>query len=267
MSNTKASHSVSFEDKLKIIEQRKSELSSCYPLKTLKTYPSIPGITKKTASFLRIKSLYYLLSRDKEKVFLRYFFRSPLRYFLRLICSYCKKASYTRDGDFFFYGIDTLKQLQQALTNPKNLIVLGFSYCQKPLECPSGRFSDACIHDSSHPVCGQCPIGKIVWLTPKEKVHILWIPTIHYIGEKIFSITQNNPRRPVYFIITACEMTLKMFGDWGNMAGAKGVGVRLDGRICNTMKAFILSEEGIKPGLTLFTPSTEKRVLDLIKIL
>ncbi len=50
------------------------------------------------------------------------------------------------------------------------------------------------------------------------------------------------------FLITACELTLEMFGDWGNMLNIRGLGVRLDGRICNTMKAFELSEIGIKPG-------------------
>jgi hypothetical protein len=66
-------------------------------------------------------------------------------------------------------------------------------------------------------------------------------------------------------MITACEMTLEMFGDWGNMVGIKGIGVRLDGRICNTMKAFELSEEGIKPGLTVVLDDTQGQMLDLIK--
>ena len=51
----------------------------------------------------------------------------------------------------------------------------------------------------------------------------------------------------------------------GNMVNIQGIGVRLDGRICNTMKAFELSENGIKPGLTIVLDETQKRVLDLIK--
>lgn len=60
-------------------------------------------------------------------------------------------------------------------------------------------------------------------------------------------------------------MTLKMFGDWGNMVNIKGIGVRLDGRICNTMKAFELSEAGIKPGLTVVLPHTQRKILSLLK--
>ena len=60
-------------------------------------------------------------------------------------------------------------------------------------------------------------------------------------------------------------MTLEMFGDWGNMAGIRGIGVRLDGRICNTMKAFELSEKGVKPGLTVVLDKTQSRIMHLLK--
>ena len=66
-------------------------------------------------------------------------------------------------------------------------------------------------------------------------------------------------------MITACEMTLEMFGDWGNMVNLRGVGIRLDGRICNTMRAFELSERGIKPGLTVVLDETQKAMLRLIR--
>jgi hypothetical protein len=100
---------------------------------------------------------------------------------------------------------------------------------------------------------------------PENNVIPLFIPTIHYIGGKIFEIVHANPSKKVIFIITACEMTLEMFGDWGNMVAIQGIGVRLDGRICNTMKAFELSEKGIKPGLTVVLDDTQKRILDLIR--
>lgn len=69
------------------------------------------------------------------------------------------------------------------------------------------------------------------------------------------------------FLITACELTLEMFGDWGNMLGIRGLGVRLDGRICNTMKAFELSEIGIKPGLTVVRDETQTKILELIRLI
>jgi hypothetical protein len=79
-------------------------------------------------------------------------------------------------------------------------------------------------------------------------------------------LINEHPDIEIIFLITACEMTLTMFADWGNMAGIKGVGVRLDGRICNTMKAFELSEEGIKPGLTVVNSNAKQKMLDWIRI-
>jgi len=60
-------------------------------------------------------------------------------------------------------------------------------------------------------------------------------------------------------------MTLQMFGDWANMMQVRGLGVRLDGQICNTMKAFVASEHGVKPGMTVVLDDTKQRILNLIK--
>lgn len=255
------------EESLKKWDEKASCLSKDHPIKTLSRLPQVVGITSDTARGLKTKSLWYLLSHDKEKVFLRYFFKRPFRYGLSLLRSYLKKKSYHRDEDFFFYGIKSEQEFTKLLKDPASLLVVGFSYCHKPFECPSGRFSDACIHDPSHPVCGQCFIGKVAHHLPQKNIIPLFIPTIHYIGKKMFEIVHNNPDKRVLFLITACEMTLEMFGDWGNMIGAKGIGVRLDGRICNTMQAFKLSEEGIKPGLTVVTAPTQERILSILSFL
>ena len=256
-----------FKQSLASWDERAKELSKTSPIKTLSHLPNICGITKNTTLFLKGKSLWYLLRYDKNKVFLRYFFKRPIRYGFSLLKSYLKKNSYLREGDFFFYGITNEEDFKELLKDRKNLLVVGFSYCHKPFECPSGRFSDQCIRDPNHPVCGQCFIGKAAFHLPEKNVIPLFIPTIHYIGEKIFEIVHSNPDKKVSFLITACEMTLKMFSDWGNMVGIKGIGVRLDGRICNTMKAFKLSEEGIKPGLTVVTEPTQERMLSILSFL
>lgn len=239
------------------------------PIKTLKNIPKMVGITEEAARGLKWKSIKYLLSHDPTKIFPRHFFKAPLKYTYRWIKSALKKKAYRRDEDFFLYGVESVEEFQELLKEENVLLVIGFSYCHKPFECPSGRFTAECIHDPEHPVCRQCFIGKSVNALPVHKKNILplFIPTIHYIGEKMFEVAENNPDKKILFLITACELTLEMFGDWGNMVGARGIGVRLDGRICNTMKAFELSEQGIKPGLTVVLPHTQERVLELIKSL
>ncbi|MCC5832514.1 MAG: hypothetical protein JJU12_05670 [Chlamydiales bacterium] len=244
-------------------DQGAKEAEKKQPVKKLKTLPAIPGVTPETAKGLKWKSLKYMVAHDTNRAILRHFLKHPIRYGFKFLRSFAKKESYKRDGDFFLYGLPSVEAFEKKLK--KALLVVGFSYCQKPLECPSGRFTDNCIRDPSHPVCRQCPIGKVLHAIPEGRAKPLIIPTVHYIGERIFEVVHSHPKEDVIFLITACEMTLKMFGDYGNMVGVKGIGVRLDGRICNTMRAFELSERGIKPGLTLFTPETEQRVLALVR--
>lgn len=233
------------------------------PIKTLKVLPDMPGITSETAKNLKWKSLKWMVTQDHKGSIRKGFFKHPFKYGFAYLTSLFKKKAYRREGDLFFYGIDSVKEFEELLTNPNHLFVLGFSYCHKPFECPSGRFTPDCIHDPNNHVCQQCFIGKATHAATPETI-ILQIPTIHYIGEKIFELAQ-NPGRQILFLITACEMTLEMFGDWGNMVGIRGIGVRLGGRICNTMKAFELSERGVKPGLTVVLDDTQKQILHFLR--
>lgn len=239
--------------------------ASQHPIKGLKVLPDMPGMTPETAKYLKWKSFKWMLTQDHLGEVRRGFMRHPLKYGWAFLRSVFKTKSFKRDGDFFLYGIDNVDQFKTLLSEKNALFVVGFSYCHKPFECPSGRFTDACVHDLNNPVCRQCFIGKAVHALPESNAVSLFIPTVHYIGGKIFDLIHQHPDKKIVFLITACEMTLEMFGDWGNMAGIQGIGVRLDGRICNTMKAFELSENGIKPGLTVVLDATQKQMLDLIR--
>ncbi len=254
-----------WEENEKSWADRSSQAAKSHPIKMLKQMPSMPGITEETAKNLKWKSLKWMVTEDHEGHIKNGFLKHPLKYGWAFFKSIFKKKSYLRDEDFFYYGIENEEEFKSLLIQPDTLLVLGFSYCHKPFECPSGRFTDECIHDVNHPVCQQCFIGKAVHASAESQIIPLFIPTIHYIGGKIFEIVHKYPKKKVLFIITACEMTLEMFGDWGNMVDIKGIGVRLDGRIYNTMKAFELSEKGVKPGLTVVLDHTQKRIMHLLK--
>ena len=249
----------SFEEKKSEWEEREKTLP---PLKGLKKLPKMPGVTRDTARFLRLKSLYYLIREDEKSLLPRFIFKKPLKHGFSLLKSYLKKKPYVLDGDFFYIGLKNKAEFEKEIQAPDTLFYLGFSYCHKPFECPSGRFTDQCIRDPKNPICGKCFIGKCANLS--KNTELLFIPTVHYIGEQMMLAVKENPGKKIRFLITACEMSLKMFADWGNMIGIKGIGVRLDGRICNTMRAFVLSERGIKPGLTVILDETQKQMLELI---
>lgn len=246
-------------------KQRAMEASQKNPLKGLTSLPQMPGMTEETAKGLKWKSLKWMILKDHQKEILKGFLKYPLRYGWEFLKSAWRSKPFLREGDFFLYGVESLTQFEELLKDRNALLVMGFSYCHKPFECPSGRFTPDCIHDPQHPVCQQCFIGKAVNAATPQQTIPLFIPTIHYIGGKIFEIVHQHPGKPVLFMITACELTLEMFGDWGNMVNIRGLGIRLDGRICNTMKAFELSEQGIKPGLTVVLDETQKTILRLIR--
>lgn len=235
------------------------------PLRGLKSLPAMPGLTKETARHLRLKSLLYMVGHDRHFSVLRKALRHPFRHFKNYLKSLRRKKAHVREGDFYLYGYLRSEEFSRELADDSALLIAGFSYCHKPHECPSGRFTTECIADPENAICRQCFIGKMVNALPENRAIPLFITTVHYIGEQVLEILNRHPGKRVVFLITACEMTLEMFGDWGNMAGIRGIGVRLDGRICNTMRAFALSERGIKPGLTLVMPETQRRMLDLIR--
>lgn len=246
-------------------QQQAQRAAHHFPLKGLKTLPQMPGITEETAKGLKWKSLKWMLQKDDKGEVRRGFFKHPFKYGWAFLKSAWRSKPYKREGDFFLYHVDSLREFEELLKDQNALLVLGFSYCHKPFECPSGRFTPDCMHDRDNLVCQQCFIGKAVQAaTPKQTIP-LFIPTIHYVGGKIFEIVHENPGKPILFIITACELTLEMFGDWGNMVNIRGLGVRLDGRICNTMKAFELSEQGVKPGLTVVLDEAQATILHLIR--
>lgn len=255
-----------WEQAEKVWDDGANQASHVKSIKRLKQLPEMPGMTKETAKNLKWKSLKWMATQDHAGEIRKGFIKHPFKYAWSFLKSVFKPKSFKREGDFFLYGIDSIKAFEGLLTQSDTLFVIGFSYCHKPFECPSGRFTDACIHDPENAVCRQCFIGKAVNALPEKQTIPLFIPTVHYIGGKIFEIVHANPDKQVIFLITACEMTLEMFGDWGNMVNIRGIGVRLDGRICNTMKAFELSEQGIKPGLTVVLDDTQRKMLDFIRL-
>lgn len=246
-------------------DARAEELAAKRPLKIFKKNPNLPGIRAKTRKNLSWKTLSYLHDHDYSGKLGGYFWRRPLKHGLGLLAALIKRHSYRRDGDFFLYGLRDVPEFEALLDAHDTVLVVGFSYCHKPFECPVGRFTDACIHDASDLVCGQCFIGKCVHSLPDTQVVPLFITTVHYIGEKMIEAQQNWPDHKVVFMITACELTLEMFGNIGVAVNLQGIGVRLDGQICNTMKAFEASEIGIKPGMAIVEDETQGRMMALFR--
>ena len=254
-------HRLSWEENEKRWDEGAKIAEKSHPLKKQR-FSSILPITQESSKYLKFKSLKYIVKNDHDNTILKNFFKHPLRYGWRLLISLCKKENFYQDGEFFLYGIKNINEFIDLLKDQNFTLLIGFSYCQKPYECPSARFSDQCIHDPNNSICRQCFIGKCVNVLPPKKVITLFIPTIHYIGKKVFQLLNKN--KNLIFMITACEMSLTMFGCLGSMVKIRGIGIKLTGRVCNTIKSFELSEKGIKPGITILSDHTQKRILNIL---
>ncbi|WP_213358183.1 hypothetical protein [Chlamydiifrater phoenicopteri] len=211
--------------------------------------PKVPFITESTKKGLRWKTVGYLLSLKQGR---RMLYRMALqpRALLRLMWAlFTPRRNVFRKGNLFFYNCSSVEEIIQEAKKDDTLLVVGFSYCQKAKMCPFGRFNDICSYDPTNPACQVCSIGGVL-SRRSSKYKAIIIPTFMYIAEYFYHIRKENPGKKLRFIITACELSLEMFGEYVDVWDLKGVGVRLVGRICNTMKAFRLAEDGIKPGVT-----------------
>jgi hypothetical protein len=93
------------------------------------------------------------------------------------------------------------------------------------------------------------------------------ISTINSVGTTMFRLIDQFPDKNIVFCITACDMSLRMFSDLGNMIALKGIGLRLGGQVCPNMKAFMAAEDGHKRGVTRLDPHVEAKLFDLLAVL
>ncbi len=223
--------------------------------------PLVPVIVDRR--FLKLKALFWAFRRDRRFSIVRKLLRRPVRYLYNYLSSLFFHPAYHREEDFFCFGIKNVHEWMGRSRDENTILLLGFSYCQAPKECPMGRFSDRCMADPDHGVCRSCFIGKCLNTLPSERTEVIRITTLNAIGNRMLELLSEG--RQVLFLITSCEMSIEMGGDFANMVGCKGIGVKLRGRCCNTWKGFQLAEDGIKPGVTALAPSTQRRVLSLLR--
>lgn len=223
--------------------QHRTQQARKRPLKQTGVRPKIPGRVE-SLRWLRWKSLWYMFAHDTHWSLTRHMLARPVRHLFGWLRSFVQKRPFHKEGDFYYYQT-TPQQLGQLLRDPTRHLLVGLSYCHKPLECPEGRFNSRCVPQSGG-VCAQCPVGALKQMS--HSLTLVIVPTAHAIGAALFAHLERYPR--ALYLISACPLCLEMLADWGNMTGVPGVGVALTGRICNTWRSFTLSEEGVKPGRT-----------------
>lgn len=226
------------------------------------------SIVKESSFLISLRSYGWLLLKDSEHhfVILRSLVSHPFRYLRRFLSALFQKKNYHHDGDFFFYGLSSTDQFLKLAADPQTITVVGYSYCEKPFDCPSSRFSPDCLASHDSLICRSCHVGKAKYLLP-EKVVVLSIPDVHMIGRELLELQKKNPGKQILFLISSCPLSLTLFAKWANVAGIKGIGVALSGRTCKTFEAFKLAEAGHKRFRTHLTEQTQVKYEELLRVL
>ncbi|MFA6118475.1 MAG: hypothetical protein WCT85_06730 [Parachlamydiales bacterium] len=214
---------------------------------------------------LRIKALLYLLKQDKDLSLLKNFSKFFFYHLKNILRSYLKKTPCILKDNLYLYNIDDFEEGKAGLSSKDTLFILGFSYCQKPIACPKKRFTCECIYDYENKTCSQCFIGKCINAMNKNDIYLI-IPDIKYISEKLFEISYQNPNKNIFFVISSCSLSIKMFSDFANILKLQGIAIRLLGRVCLNYKSFLFAEKGLKNGLTYISDENEKTIFEILKI-
>lgn len=217
--------------------------------------------------FFKIKTLLYLLKQDKKcknSHLLKFFIKRPFYYSYNLLKSYLRTNPYVLDNDVFLFKMRNINDLQRKTEDKNALFVFGFSYCQKPKDCPVGKFTPSCS-PIKNSVCLNCFIGKCFKMS-SNRDQFLVIPDIYYISVKLTELIQRNPKKEIVFVICSCYLSIKMFLDFANMVKLKGVALPLINRVCLNYKSFLFAEKGKKNGITDISEKNKDFLFNILKI-
>lgn len=198
-----------------------------------------------------------------QKTLLLAFLKRPFYYFWNYFAFFSNQGSSLP----FFHGLTNETELTKLVEDPKNPLLLGFSYCQKPLLCPSGRFTENCQFDCQVAVCQDCFIGKC-WQTQAQNTEKTIITTVSFLAKKLLSLASEakiKKNQPL-FLISACAFSIKEFQGFYTPLKLKGRSFPLTGGICGSWKAFIKAEKGQKKGAVLLSGTAQKKILKLLEM-
>ena len=100
----------------------------------------------------RLKACFYLISKDKRNFLKKHFFKNPFLYSYRLFLSIIKRSSFYKNQDYYYFNLINYNDLRKKLSNKSSILILGFSYCHKPFNFPSKRFTDKCIKEHNNQI-------------------------------------------------------------------------------------------------------------------
>lgn len=191
-----------------------------------------------------IKAFFYIFFQDK-KLFFKIFLSSPFKYLLNILKASFKKP-YTYSNGLFFFNVE-----EKNFKKEDSTTFTGFSYCQKPIDCPCKRFSENCLYlknnfTCKNNICKNCFISSF-----EKRENIFFITTVSSLSKKIFQTLKKHPKnKNIFFIISACFFSIDLFKHFPNILNIKAIAIPLSGNVCSNFEKFKKAEIGKKKGKT-----------------
>lgn len=226
--------------------------------------------SKKFPDYFKIKNpnfflmTKYYLKKPTFRYLLQLFFKNPFRIILNSIIYLPKilfinilNKNFKKEQEF--YSDTSLNNIISDFSKGKGFITI--SYCQKPFDCPDGRFSYKC--SASYEVCKSCFLYQV-----KTKCDILNIDYYIVLGDldSVWNILKNQFNKYLFasYILTTCNMVLNVVKYISPLFGFTGIILPFNKGSCLTIFAYELSEFGYKNVQTDLSENNKKLLISIL---
>ncbi len=147
--------------------------------------------------------------------------------------------------------------------NEFNYDIVAGSFCQKPFNCPVGRFNHRClkveIGSGRLPnVCKDCPLGHVTAVAASQQADFYIMTSALDIAHDLFlpNLRQRQWRRGLFVL---CPYSAQPFLLAMLVAGFEGTLVTFCCGDCRSYREFTLADRGVKPQQTRVAPDLWQR--------
>lgn len=142
----------------------------------------------------------------------------------------------------------------EIFCEPTNLAIAP-GYCQKPFNCPAGRFSPECL--LPQPCPEPCSLKSLIGSGLRLGARVYVMTSALRIGRDLLlpALEKRGPRRILAFV---CPYSLHPFALACLICGLEGTILTFAEGACADYEAWLLADKGLKSEQTTISPEGEK---------
>jgi hypothetical protein len=213
---------------------------------------------------LVFRMLLYIIKTDKSFESIFFAIRKAPYILIRILKYLFKPEKFIYSNKHYTsMNIKGSQHLNKLLKRKDNVIIIT-SYCEKPLKCPSNRFSYIC-KQLNIDVCSHCRIGKLKKMTEKYGVLFNVLTTLSdFTKIHIRTVGLYGYNARFIYIISFCPFAIMITKFFIYILNIKLVNIWLEKNICNNFNTFFKAEKGVKKNVTKYSDEKYQMFQNLI---